>query len=260
MALGVGALVGAGVRARCRGRLAGAVTAALIAAVAAGVTRFATFAYVLDGPREELAVASMAQFIVKEYEQAGLAVEMPPTGAVTRVRDLFPQQIWKEALAHWRAMDRQRKAQVRRQIIAAPPRPVALVVQAFGSLDALWIAPAILIAAALGARRRETEPNAGAAACTTPETKTTAGAEFWPPHLRQPVGAMASGDPHAGRGSATTRAGGRPRSPAGAADVGAADGEGEASRTAVAGMRLPAPAQAGVKGRDPSGPGVPGGR
>lgn len=125
IAWGIGGLVGYGVHLGGRGRggiqLGGTAVVLAVAAVLLGkwaVVRIELSAF-LDS--DEAPIGAIADIIVAEREEAGQPVYLPPEDVAQTVEQMYPPDIWNEALQRWEAMDAAQQEAVRELPILANP-------------------------------------------------------------------------------------------------------------------------------------------
>ena len=121
IAWGIGGLVGVGVRLGTSGSggISHGGTAVIIALVAVLGGKWAAvrleFSAFMAGDDAPLGV--IADTIVAEREEAGTRVPMPPEEYAESLREMYPPDVWSEAVQRWKAIDPQQQDAMR----ALPP-------------------------------------------------------------------------------------------------------------------------------------------
>ncbi len=261
MACVAGAMVGYGVLTggRAHGRVRRGLVAAALAAVVVAAGQSAALVFVQPRiTRDEMAVARIAEFVITEHEQAGFKVEMPVRHDATRVRDLFPDHIWQEARRHWHTLAPDERDKVRRNVRVTE---TALGAEWRASMgrpsNIFWLVLAVAGACSIAASLR---PQSDAERLAMEEGPLPlAGSGFWPPHLRQPVGAAAENVRPPVPGAPGRAAPAVPAGPAIRGSRSTNEPLDAADRNALAGLRIPPPPRP-VKGTGPSAKEAPAGR
>ena len=113
IAWGIGGLVGVGVRLGTSGSggISHGGTAAIIALVAVlggkwAAVRFELSAFMAD---DDAVLIVIADTIVAEREEAGVRVPMPPGEYAESHREMYPSDVWSEAVRRWEAIDPQQQ-------------------------------------------------------------------------------------------------------------------------------------------------------
>jgi len=121
IAWGIGGLVGVGVRLGTGG--SGGIrhggTAAILALVAVLGGKWATVRFELSAfmAGDDAPLGVIADTIVAEREEAGIRVPMPPEEYAESLREMYPPDVWSEAVQRWEAIDPQQQDAMR----ALPP-------------------------------------------------------------------------------------------------------------------------------------------
>ena len=121
IAWGIGGLVGVGVRLGTGGSggIGHGGTAAIIGLAAVLGGKWATVRIELSAflGGDEAPTSAIADIIIVEREEAGTRVPMPPEESVESLREMYPRDVWNEAMRRWEAMDPQQQDALR----AVPP-------------------------------------------------------------------------------------------------------------------------------------------
>ncbi len=121
IAWGIGGLVGVGVRLGTSGSggISHGGTAAIIALVAVLGGKWATVRFELSAfmAADDAPLSVIAGTIVAEREEAGTRVPMPPEEYAESLSEMYPRDVWNEALRRWEAIDPQQQDAMR----ALPP-------------------------------------------------------------------------------------------------------------------------------------------
>jgi len=121
IAWGIGGLVGVGVRlgTSASGGISHGGTAAIIALVAVLGGKWAAVRFELSAfmAADDAPLSVIAGTIVVEREEAGTRVPMPPEEYAESLREMYPPDVWNEALRRWEAIDPQQQDAMR----ALPP-------------------------------------------------------------------------------------------------------------------------------------------
>lgn len=121
IAWGIGGLVGVGVRLGTSGSggISHGGTAVIIALVAVLGGKWAAVRLELSAfmAGDDAPLGVIADTIVAEREEAGIRVPMPPEEYAESLREMYPPDVWSEALQRWEAIDPQQQDAMR----ALPP-------------------------------------------------------------------------------------------------------------------------------------------
>ena len=121
IAWGIGGLVGVGVRLGTSGSggISHGGTAVIIALVAVLGGKWAAVRLELSAfmAGDDAPLGVIADTIVAEREEAGTRVPMPPEEYAESLREMYPPDVWSEAVQRWKAIDPQQQDAMR----ALPP-------------------------------------------------------------------------------------------------------------------------------------------
>ena len=113
IAWGIGGLVGLGVHLGSRGRggITPAGTAVILAIAAVLLGKWAAVRVELSAfmATDDAPLSVIADAIVADREMAGRPVRMPPEELAESMREVYPPDIWNEAVQRWEALDPQQQ-------------------------------------------------------------------------------------------------------------------------------------------------------
>ncbi len=126
IAWGIGGLVGLGVRlgSRSQGGIGFGTTAVILAIAAVLLGKLGTAHIELSAflATDEAPLGMIADFVVADREAAGRPVRLPPEDLAESLQDLYPPDVWSEAVRRWEAMDPNHQELARAAPILANPQ------------------------------------------------------------------------------------------------------------------------------------------